>query len=162
MWSVELFKNYLFGNFFTIITDHRALLSIMKEHRSKKSYNRRLTHLGDRLLPFDFNIEHIPGGEIGLVEYIARQSKQKLKVSNKYDEKFEVATISSIRDAAIYINNTTQDCQSQHFNSVNYTHSTRASIAQQKTIPDFFCLKSRHESVAFLSLCKRSTNTAFQ
>ena len=35
VWSVEYFKYYLFGKSFTIITDHRALPSIKKEHRSK-------------------------------------------------------------------------------------------------------------------------------
>ena len=34
VWSVQYFKFYLFGKSFTIITDHRALLSVMKEHRS--------------------------------------------------------------------------------------------------------------------------------
>ena len=47
VWSVEYFKYYLFGKSFTIITDHRALLSIMKEHRSTKSYNSRLTRWVD-------------------------------------------------------------------------------------------------------------------
>ena len=65
VWSVEYFKYYLFGKSFTIITDHRALLLIMKEHRSNKSYNSRLTRWIDRLLPFDFNIEHIPGEKWG-------------------------------------------------------------------------------------------------
>ena len=54
VWSVEYFKQYLFGESSTIITDHRALLSIMKEHRSNRSYNSRLTRWVDRLLPFDF------------------------------------------------------------------------------------------------------------
>ena len=68
VWSVEYFKYYLFGKSFTFITDHRALLSIMKENRSNKSYNSRLTRWIDRLLPFDFNIEHIPGAKMGLVD----------------------------------------------------------------------------------------------
>ena len=59
VWSVEYFKNNLFGKSFIIITDHRALLSIMKEHRSNKSYNSPLTRWVHRLLPFDFHIEHI-------------------------------------------------------------------------------------------------------
>ena len=127
VWSVEYFKYYLFGKSFTIITDHRALLSIMKEHRSNKSYNGRLTRWIDRLLPFDFNIEHIPGAKMGLVDYISRQPNQE--VTNKYDEEFAVATITRIRDAiaAIFVNTTPQNCQSQHFNSVTHTHSTRAS-----------------------------------
>ena len=65
LWSVEYFKYNLFGKSFTIITDHRALLSIMKEHRSNKSFNSRLTRWVDPLLPFDFNIEHIPGAKMG-------------------------------------------------------------------------------------------------
>ena len=65
---VEYFKYYLFGKTFTIITDHRAVLSIMKELRSNKSYSSRLTRWVDRLLPSDFNIEHIPGAKMGLVD----------------------------------------------------------------------------------------------
>ena len=60
VWSVEYFKYYLFGKSFKIITDHRALLSIMKEHRSNKSYNSRLTRWIDRLLPFDFKLNIYP------------------------------------------------------------------------------------------------------
>ena len=128
VWSVEHFKYYLFGKSFTIITDHRALLSIMKEQRSNKSYNSRLTRWVDRLLLFDFNIEHIPGAKMGLVDYIS-QPNQVAKVTNKYDEEVAVATTTRIRDAiaAIYVNNTQQDCQLQHFCSVNHTHSKRAS-----------------------------------
>ena len=88
LWSVEYFKNYLFGKSFTIITDHQALLSIKKEHRSNKSYNSLLTRWVDRLLPFDFNIEHMPGAEMGLVDYISRQTNQEAKVTNKYNEDF--------------------------------------------------------------------------
>ena len=104
VWSVEYFKYYLFGKSFTIITDHRALLSIMKEHRSNKSYNSRLTRGVDRLLPFNFNIEHIPGAKMGLVDYISRQPNQEAKGTNKHDEEFAVATITCMRDAiaAIY------------------------------------------------------------
>ena len=129
VWSVEYFKYYLFGKSFTIITDHQALLSIMEEHRSNKSYNSRLTRWIDRLLPFDFNIEHIPGAKMGLVDYISRQPNQEAKVTNKYDDEFAVATITRICDAiaAIFVNTTPQNCQSQHFNSVTHTHSTRAS-----------------------------------
>ena len=66
---------------------------------------------------------------MGLVDYISRQPNQEAKVTNKYDEEFAVATITRIRNAiaAIYVNTTPQTCQSQHFNSVTHTHSTRAS-----------------------------------
>ena len=129
VWSVEYFNYYFFGKSITIITGHRALLSIMKEHRSNKTYNSRLTRSVDRLLPFDLNIEQIPGAKTLLVDYISRQQNQEAKVTNKDDEELAVATITRIRDAttAIYVNTTRQNCQSQHFSSVNYTHFTRAS-----------------------------------
>ena len=55
--------------------------------------------MDDRLLPFDFNIEHIPGTRIGLVDYISRQPNKRAKSITQYDEEFRVATISRIRDA---------------------------------------------------------------
>ena len=101
----------------------------MKEHRSNKSCNSRLTRWVDRLLTFNFNIGHIPGAKMELVDYISRQPNQEAKVTNKYDEEFAVAAITRICDAiaAIYVNTTQQNCQSQHFSSVNHTHSTRTS-----------------------------------
>ena len=78
-----------------MITDHRALLSIIKEDRSNKSYNSRLTRWVDRLLPFQFDIEHLPGAKMGLVDYISRNPSQKAKKVSANDEEFIVATHSA-------------------------------------------------------------------
>ena len=142
VWSVENFKYYLFGKSFTIITDHRALLSIMKEHRSKKSYNSCLTRWVDRLLPFAFNIEHIPGAKMGLVDYISRQPNQEAKVTNKYEEEFAVAAINRIRDAiaAIYVITSQQNCQSQCFNQrQSHTFHTCLASSLNKLFQFTFC-----------------------
>ena len=96
VWSTEYFKNYMYGKHFTVITDHRALLSIMKENRSNKSYNSRLTRWVDRLLPFQFDIEHLPGAKMGLVDYISRNPSQKAKRVSAYDEEFIVAKLKLI------------------------------------------------------------------
>ena len=53
----------------------------MKENRSNKSYNSRLTRWIDRLLSFQFDIENLPGAKIGLVDYISRQPYQKAQKS---------------------------------------------------------------------------------
>ena len=120
----------------------------MKEHRSNKSYKSRLTRWIDRLLPFDFNIEHIPGAKMGLVDYVSRQPNQAAKVTNKYDEEFAVATITRIRDAiaAIYVNTTPYNRQSQHISSVNHTHSTRASHPRTTNYSDLLSAINRHTS----------------
>ena len=99
VWSIDYFKYYLYGKNFTVVTDHRALLSILKEHRSNKSYNSRLSRWIDRLLPYNFTIEHMPGAEMGLVDYISRNPFARAKKISTYDEHFVVATISKIRDS---------------------------------------------------------------
>ena len=53
----------------TVITDHRTLFSIMKEHYSKKSSNKRLIRWVDTFLPFNFKNELLPGTRTGLVNY---------------------------------------------------------------------------------------------
>ena len=100
VWSVEHFKYYLYGKPFTVITDHRALLSIMRENRSNKSYNSRLTRWVDRLLPFDFSIDHLPGTKMGLVDYISRDPHQQAANISTYDEQFIVAKLDVIKRSA--------------------------------------------------------------
>ena len=100
VWSIENFKNNLYGKEFSIITNHRALLSILKKHRSNKNYNSRLSRWVDRLLPYQFKIEHFPGEKMGLVDYISRKPYQPAKSIYKNDEEFLVATLSSIHSDA--------------------------------------------------------------
>ena len=103
VWSIEYFKTYLYGKEISIITDHRALLSILKEHRSNKSYNSRLSRWVDRLLPYQSKREHLPGAKMGLVDYISRNPYQPAKSISKYDEEFLVATLSLIHfDAKLF------------------------------------------------------------
>ena len=77
VWSIEYFKNYLYGKHFNVITDRRALLSILKENRSNKLYQSRLTRWIDKLLPLQFDIEHLPWAKMGLVGYNSKAPKSK-------------------------------------------------------------------------------------
>ena len=66
---------------------------------------------------------------MGLVDYISRQPNREAKVTNKYDEEFAVGTITRIRDAiaAIFVNTTQQNYQSQHFISVDLENFANAT-----------------------------------
>ena len=97
--SIDYFKYYFYGKNFTVVTEHRALSFILKEHRSNKSYNSRLSRWIDRLLPYNITIEHMSGAKMGLVDYISRNPFAKAKKIFTYDEHFVVATISKIRDS---------------------------------------------------------------
>ena len=96
---------------------------------------------------------------MGLLDYISRQPNQEAKVTNKYDEEFAEALITRIRDAiaVIYVNTTQQNCQSRHFSSVNYTHSTRASHPHSTNYSNFLSDIYRNTSQLLL---KNSANAA--
>ena len=68
----------------------------MKENRSNKSYNSRLTRWVIHILPFQFDIEHLPGAKMSLVDYISRNPSQKAKKVSAYDEEFIVAKLKLI------------------------------------------------------------------
>ena len=72
----------------------------MRKHRANKSYNSRLTRWVDRLLPFDFTIDHLPGSKMGLVDYISREPQQKAVNISAYDEQFIVAKLDAIKRSA--------------------------------------------------------------
>ena len=81
------------------ITDHRALLVILKENSSKKAIT-VVYHDGS----IDFypinKIENLPGAKMGLVDYITRKPYQPAKRISKYDEEFLFATLSRIHTDA--------------------------------------------------------------
>ena len=56
VWSIEQFKNYVYGVAFGIVSDHKAWQSVLKSNKSNKTFSSRLTSWVDRLLPFDFSI----------------------------------------------------------------------------------------------------------
>ena len=97
VWSKEHFNYYLYGKLFTVITDHRALLSKMRDIRGSKSYNSCLTHWVDRHLLFDFSVHHLPSLKMGLVDYISREAQQKVVKISTYEEQFLVAKLDAIK-----------------------------------------------------------------
>ena len=71
VWSCEHFRNYLLGNRFVVLTDHKANISALKTNRGNKTHQLRLTQWADCLLPFDFDISHISGCKLGIVDYLS-------------------------------------------------------------------------------------------
>ena len=72
--SIDYCKYYLYGKDFTVKIDHRAILSILMEHRSNKFYNSRLSRRIECLLPYNFTIDHMPDAKMCLADYISRTS----------------------------------------------------------------------------------------
>ena len=65
----------------------------------KKTKFSRLTRWLDRLIPFDFQVEHKPGAKIGFAGYLSRHPSSDSKPVGTYDSMFTVAKIIQIRSA---------------------------------------------------------------
>ena len=93
VWAIEHYQDYLYGRRFTLITDHQALVSALQSNRGNKTYQSRLTRWIDRLIPFDFDIRHLAGSKMGLIDYISRHPVRKPQPPAYWEEQFVVALI---------------------------------------------------------------------
>ena len=68
--------------------------------KKNKTMFSRLTRWLDRLIPFDFQVEHKPGAKIGFADYLSRHPSLDAKPVGTYDSMFTVAKINlKIRSA---------------------------------------------------------------
>ena len=88
VWAIEHFKNYVYGETFGVVSDHKALQSVLKANKGNKTFSSRLTRWVDRLLPFDFSVIHAPGRTIGLADYLSRHPSEYCGSTVKAEEMF--------------------------------------------------------------------------
>ena len=110
VWSCEHFRNYLFGNHFVVLTDHKAIISALKNNRGNKTHQSRLIRWPDRLLPFDFDIFHISGSKLGIVDYLSRFPTFEAPRPSSFDEQYVVKCISRFFDACDYLDEWARCC----------------------------------------------------
>ena len=103
VWSTYHFRYYLYGNRFELITDHKALLSALRNNRANKTYQSRLIRWVDKLLPFDFTVNHLAGKEMGLTNYLSRDASGEPEPVSNCDEKFVVASMHNFFSACDFI-----------------------------------------------------------
>ena len=65
----EHFGNYLLGNQFEILTDHKAIISALKTNRGNKTYQSRPLDGPTRFHHSNFSVNHIAGSKLGIVDY---------------------------------------------------------------------------------------------
>ena len=81
--AIENFTNFVYGTEFEVVSDHKALSTILKENRSNKTFSSRLTRWVDRLLPFQFRVVHAPGRTMGMADYLSRHPSETNNSENK-------------------------------------------------------------------------------
>ena len=115
----------------------------------------RLTRWLDRLIPFDFRIEHKPGAKIGFADYLSRHPIREATPISTYDNMFTVAKINLIRTALGFNDsNTSRGHKSSKYKSKgpHITAESQQSINRLEVL-------SRDEPVEGGKTCERnSTN----
>ena len=100
VWAIEHFKNYVYGVEFKVISDHKALASVLKPTTGNKTFSSRLTRRVERLLPFDFEITHAPGRVLGFADYLTRHPSEikgnSVKAEKLWNDWFRVNTITEM------------------------------------------------------------------
>ena len=94
-WAIEHFKYHLYGKHFIVITDHQALISALNASKKSKTSQSRLTRWIDRLIPFHFDIKHLAGSKMGLIDYMSRNPVGLAIPPCEYVEEFVVASINA-------------------------------------------------------------------
>ena len=101
VWSVEYFRSYVYGVPFKIISDHKALSTVLKGQKGNKTYSSRLSRWVDRLLPFDFEVIHGLGRTLGIADYLSRnptqQNENSIKAKTLWDEWFTVNIVPEMK-----------------------------------------------------------------
>ena len=120
------------------------LISLLNGNNKKnKTIISCLTRWLDRLIPFDFQIEHKPGAKIGLADYLSRHPSREATPVSMYDNMFTVAKINLIR-AALGFN----DCSaSRGYKSSNYQSKGPHIKAESKQSINRLKVSSRDEPV---------------
>ena len=137
VWAVDRFKHYLLGKEIVIVTDHKALTSALEGNRSNKTYQSRLTRRVDRLLPYHFKIVHIPGKDMGIVDYLSREPTREPWPETKLVEKFVVTSIECFHKAL--------DCLYSRLNATDSVNQNENLLEHsQKQKREDKLLNSRH------------------
>ena len=107
----------------------------LKPNRGNKTYFSRLTRWVDKLLPFDFDINHKPGSKMGIVDYLSRHPTGQAIPISHYDKQFVLATINKCR----------RDLRLHRLRQWNSPKSTRHSPLFDRFAPHF-CVSRTHKT----------------
>ena len=93
VWAIEHYKYSLYEKHFTVIRDHQALFSALNASGRSKTRQSRLTRWIDQLIPFHFDIKHLAGNKMWLIDNMSQILAGLAIPLSKYDEESVVASI---------------------------------------------------------------------
>ena len=137
VWAVEYFINYVYGVPFKILSDHKALMTVLRPIRGNKTFSSKLTRWVDRLLPFKFEVVHVPGRTLGMADYLSRHPTElhgaTIKAETLWNEWFTVNSVISLNNNLE--NNGATSEQGERVKSATENHSVNRNNAASESEP---------------------------
>ena len=119
----------MLGNHFVILTDHKAIISALKTNRGNKTHQSQLTRWADRLLPFDFDIFHISGCKLGIVDYLSRFPTFEAPRPSSFDEQYVVKCINRFFDACEFLDEWAKGCPALEESPIIQKNSQSSAVS---------------------------------
>ena len=149
IWACERFHLYVYGAPFTLITDHKPLVHIFNNPKTKPPA--RLERWNLRLQPYNFTVHYEPG-KTNPADYISRHplQDQPLRERNIAEEYVALLTTSAIAVAMTLADSTLQKLakliRSQQWHSVLNNYLPPSNGAKSIDLQDLKAFhKIRHE-----------------
>ena len=93
---------YVYGVQYKILSDQKALMTVLRPNRGNETFSGRLTRWVDRLLPFDHEVVHVPGRTLGMADYLSRPPIElqgaSVKAETLWNEWFTVKSVISLNN----------------------------------------------------------------
>lgn len=97
IWAMKKCHVYLMGmNSFKLVTDHRALVSLLDKHRLDELPNPRIQRMREKIMGYKFNTEWIKGKSNTIPDVLSRFPVDQLDDENENDEEFLKAKMEKI------------------------------------------------------------------
>ena len=110
-----------------------------------------LTRWLDRLIPFDFNLEHKPGAKVGLADYLSHHPSKEATPISTYDNIFRVAKRNSIRTNLGFV----QSNASRGHEVYNHTSQEQKIKAHNQQSLNRLEILSRFQPIEGVKACER-------
>jgi len=99
LMSLEVWRHYLVGRKFKLITDHQSLIHLKKQ----RHLSRKQSRWTERLSDFDYEAEYLPGRSNVVVDAMSRRAdysdQQELSELNISSSNLNVTVLELIREA---------------------------------------------------------------
>ena len=109
---------------------------LLNGNNKKKTMFSWLTRWIDRIAPFDFMTEHMPGAKVGMADYLSRHPAGEAERISRYDNTLKLAKVTPINKSFDYRSETSPPIN-KSFDYRSETSRLKANIIRNSIVSDY-------------------------